>query len=208
MQPNNYQAPNNPSNEEWFNGASPAVIDSQSTLPSKQPSFFSRHARKLLIIGPLVALTGSIGVALLIWVLTPLCLTAEDYRELTGLNAETQLSPKDSFYTTSFTSIDTLESADSRKIAKIASFYKANKGDRSVVISLSNGYIDSTDLANSNLATLQSMLIKAGIDKSAIEIQTPNKISENDVADEGLELAQELTQITYLTIKSDDGCRQ
>lgn len=213
MNPNDYQKPsNNSSTEEWFQSISNGEKVAGSIVASPTPPNpkKERRKKKILIAIPATALLGSITIAAAVWAFGPkACLTVADYKELTGTTADIELSPKDNFYTTSFTSPSKLSSSDSKEIARIASFYKAHKSDRSIIIGLNTSYTDSIVLANNNLSALQAKLVAAGVDSSALSIPEPAKMSSADIAaeNEDSEVIDSLMSTVYLTITSSSECR-
>ncbi|GEM_PF-2194496 len=211
---NNQPSPSDPDVKDWFN-----TIDAGTPLAAEQPT--GPNPKKRLLIGALVVLfvcvatTGTLSaLGINPFSSAPACLTKDDYKVLTGNEADDQLSPQ-SFYTESFGfkngtsdyATDVKENAESLA-KKIGTFYQSYASKRSVVVTVSSDATqkDTVDAATKRTQVLNDLLVKNGVDQSAIQIIKPVAIdSSSELSEDSDELS---TAKAYINVASIAGCRQ
>ncbi len=200
--------------KDWFN-----TIDAGTPL-AVPPSNTPNHKKRLIIGASAVAFiflatTGALFAAgINPFSTAPVCLTADDYKVLTGSEADNQLSPQ-VFYTESFDfqngTADYAEDAEAgvKSLAqKIGSFYQTNSSKRSIVVTISSDAAenDTQEAAAKRIQSLKDLLVANGVDQFAIQTIKPVAVdSSGELSDNSEELS---TAKAYINVASVAGCKQ
>lgn len=211
---NNQPSPSDPEVKDWFN-----AIDAGTPMvpaPSKAP-----NPKKRLLIGVSIVMFVFVATAGTLFALginpfatAPACLTKDDYTVLTGNEADEQLSPQ-SFYTESFdfkngTSDYAEDAKDSAEFLakKIGTFYQSYSSKRSIVVTVSSDAAqnDTVDAATKRIQRLKDLLVRNGVDQSAIQTIKPVAIDSTDELSDDSDVL--LAAKAYINVASIAGCRQ
>lgn len=185
---NSYQ---NSDTSEWFTGTA------QAPPPKKKLSLYVAILLLLLII-----IAGAVVASVLV---RPICLTADDYQNLTGVRYSGKLQPTTSFYaapldfTTNESSVLTAESKAT--LDSFANFYKTHQ-QKSMQFTIDAAYSsdDQKPLAAKRSMDVQRALTTAGVLSGQIITNQPTLIvAEEDAASS--------PQSFTVSITSVEGCR-
>jgi hypothetical protein len=209
MNPQDYTNPSSNSDqstEVWFN-----QLDPPNLPPIQTPS--PKSKKKPLILGGIglacAALIIASGIILAPILLSSPCLTAADYKALTGSPLEDELSARENFYTYA---VDFMAGSanysketktESEQLIKKVGTFSKEHSKSSLVITLSSDYIDSSSktVAEQRIAKLKQALLDNGVAETAIKIVTPQKI----IPEEGTPIKD---TPAYISIASDETCRE
>lgn len=148
----------------------------------------------LLLAGTAIALTFS----------APACLTAQDYKDLTGQPYDGSMQAVDTFYTEPVAfKVRSSDYTDPDQLVKLARFYQQHsRASLHFTIDGTYGYEDQAALAEQRIAAAQKTLANAGVPQELIVVEPPVLIDSSDAA----ETAD--TEATTISITSLPGCRQ
>lgn len=160
----------------WF-------LNAQGPAPTPPPPAPKKNKRPLIvtIIGAGL-LAVSLGIVLLIVTAnsTKACLTAADYKALTGTSVDSaSLSPTTNFYTASIAFKAGAATYDNTAelIKQVTDFYKNHSGS-SVVITVSGTYAsnDALLLTEQRIDTIKASLTADGVPESVIKMRVPELV--------------------------------
>lgn len=184
-----------------------AWFDSSGSAPTAPP-------RRKPSIKPLIILSAAVvlllGGALLLMALhaqNSTCLTASDYRDLTGSQYVGTLDPTSSFYTDfiSFkpTSTDYADDSGTALIERLSSFYTSHE-TKPMLVTVGASYSPGQDLelVQSRIDTVTDALTRAGISADTVRQDEPILINPEEP-----DTAEPTADAVSIIVSSPESCR-
>lgn len=203
--------PPDQSTQAWFNNIDTPPAAANAPSPAAPEKSSKRRPVIIACIILVIALLIPAGYLLFQQLSRQACLSAQDYKELFGIEMKDAIDARSNFYTESIifddgsSEYNELTEKDTETLLEsIGQLYAKHHKATSIVISLSTTYAyeDGASAATERLEKVKASLIKNGVDISAIKTTSPLYAPLQPDDEEGRDDA------VLLKITSEENCRE